>query len=236
MRLLSLGKTGRMARAAYGLGRRRFNAAALLLVVGGAWLMGSAPTQAAAPVRLLAFGDSLTAGYGLAETDGFTRQLERALAARGHAVEVVNAGVSGDTTAGGLARLDWSLAGRPDAVLVELGANDMLRGLDPAAAQANLDAILTRLADRGIPVLLAGMYASPALGPAYAGRFNAIYPALAAKHGVPLYPFFLDGVATDPALNQGDGIHPNAAGVAVIVARILPDVIRLIETVSKAKG
>lgn len=228
---------------AYGLGGRLFNAAARLATVAlplalllAMSVPGARAAQETAPLRLLALGDSLTAGYGLAPQDGFTAQLERALTKAGMRVKVLNAGVSGDTTAGGLARLDWALGERPDAVLVELGANDMLRALDPAAARANLDAILKQLAERKLPVLLAGMYASPSLGAAYTGPFNAIYPELAAAHGVALYPFFLDGVATDPELNQPDGIHPNARGVAVIVERIVPYVRALLETVPRSGG
>ena len=138
------------------------------------------------------------------------------------------AGVAGDTSAGGRARLDWSLAERPDAAIVELGANDGLRGIDPASTRANLDAILAELKRRGIPVLLAGMYAPPNLGREYGAAFDAVYPGLAAKHGALLYPFFLDGVAVEPALNQPDGLHPNAAGVAVIVERILPYVMQVL--------
>lgn len=191
---------------------------------------------ATTPIKLLALGDSLTAGYGLPEPQGFTSQLQKALAAKGYAVTVVNAGVSGDTTAGGRARLDWALADKPDAALVELGANDMLRGLDPAAAKANLDAILTTLEERRIPTLLAGMLASPSLGRPYVERFNGLYPELAKTHNVPLYPFFLDGVATDRALIQPDGLHPNAQGVAIIVERILPDIIRLLDSLPKTGG
>jgi acyl-CoA thioesterase-1 len=178
----------------------------------------------AAPIKILALGDSLTAGYGLAEADGFCPQLEKALKAAGHDVQVIDGGVSGDTTADGLARLDWTLADNPDVVIVELGANDALRGLDPAQAKANLEAILTRLEKQGRVVLLAGMKAPRNLGPDYDQAFDAMYPELAARHRVALYPFFLEGVATDPALSQADGIHPNSAGVAVIVRRILPAV------------
>jgi len=160
-------------------------------------------------------------------------RLEAALRKEGLDVDVINAGVSGDTTAGGLARLDWVLAsvnGGADAVIVELGANDGLRGVDPRTTEANLDAILSRLRNRDVAVLLAGMWAPPNLGREYADAFNAIYPRLAKKHGVALYPFFLDGVAAEAALNQGDGIHPNAAGVAVIVERILPAAKALVES------
>ncbi len=184
-------------------------------------------------MRLLALGDSLTAGYGLGKDQGLTAKLEAALKSKGRDVQVVNAGVSGDTTAGGLARLDWSLAETPDAVLVALGANDMLRGLPPQEAERNLDAILARLQERKLPVLLIGMKASANLGLDYAGQFDAIYPRLAKKYGVPLYPFILEGVALKPGLNQEDGLHPNEKGVDEIVRRLLPDVLRLLD---KAKG
>ena len=183
----------------------------------------------AAEKRLLALGDSLTAGYGLPQAHGFTAKLEAALRARGVAVTVINAGVSGDTMAGGLARLDWALADKPTHALVELGANDMLRGLDPGQARRNLDQILTRLKAEKIPVLVAGMLASRTLGAAYQSAFDAMYPELAQRHGAALYPFFLDGVATDPALNQNDGLHPNARGVDLIVERILPSVMTLLD-------
>ena len=196
-------------------------------------LAAAMPAAGADPVRILAFGDSLTAGYGLPEAEGFPAQLEAALAAAGVEAEVINGGVSGDTTAGGLARLDWALADDPDVVILELGANDGLRGLRPAETRANLDAILTRLGEEGIAVLLAGMLAPPNLGREFGDAFNAMFPALAEEHGVAFYPFFLDGVATDPALNQPDGIHPNAAGVAVIVERILPHLLAVIEDLDR---
>ncbi len=203
----------------------------------GAWTWASAlaaglalATPAAADaLRLVALGDSLTAGYGLGAADGFVAQLQDALDRSGHDVLVVDAGVSGDTSAGGLARLDWVLADGADAVIVELGANDALRGLDPAASRGNLDAILGALASRDIPVLLAGMAAPRNLGAAYVTVFDGMYPDLARNHGAILYPFFLDGVATVPSLNQDDGLHPNAEGVAVIVAGILPYVLRLLD-------
>ena len=184
---------------------------------------------ARADTKILAFGDSLTAGYGLPKNQSFPAMLQAALRARGIAATVIDGGVSGDTTAGGRARLDWSLAANPDFVIVELGANDALRGLDPAATEANLDAILTQLKQRGLPVLLAGMLAPPNLGEDYGRRFNALYPRLADRHKVALYPFFLDGVAMQAALNQGDGLHPNARGVAAIVDRITPYVMRLVQ-------
>lgn len=178
----------------------------------------------AEPIRLVAFGDSLTAGLGLPAKDAFPAKLQAALKAKGHDVVIENAGVSGDTTSAGLSRLDWSVPEGTQGVILELGANDALRGLDPSIAEKSLDAILARLKERKIPVLLAGMVAPPNLGGGYGERFNAIYPRLAAKYGVPLYPFFLDGVAGQAKLNQPDGIHPTAAGVDVIVERITPAV------------
>ena len=200
----------------------------LLLLLPLAIPMGLS-TATAKETRLLAFGDSLTSGWGLAAREAFPAQLERALHAAGRkTVRVIASGVAGDTSAGGRARLAWSLADRPDAAIVELGANDGLRGIDPASTYGNLDAILAELKRRGIPVLLAGMYAPPNLGSEYGEAFNAIYPRLAERHGVVLYPFFLEGVAVEPALNQPDGIHPNGDGVAVIVERILPYVMRVL--------
>lgn len=187
----------------------------------------------AAPIRILALGDSLTAGYGLGPGEGFTDQLQAALKAKGYDVEIVNGGVSGDTAAGGLARLDWSLGEGVDAVIVELGANDMLRGFDPAVTRQALDGILKSLSQRKLPVLLAGMRAAPNLGSDYAKAFEAIYPELAEQYGAMLYPFFLDGVAGHPDLLQADGLHPNRAGVAVIVERMIPAVERLIATVPR---
>ncbi len=201
----------------------------------GLMLLVTDGTAAAAPARLMAYGDSLTHGYGLPAGETFPEQLEAALRDAGLDVTVINAGNSGETSAGGRARLDWALADAPDAVILELGANDGLRGLDPAATYDNLDAMLTRLTSEGLPVLLAGMLAPPNLGREYGEDFNAVYPRLAEKHGVPLYPFFLDGVALVPELNQADGIHPNAAGVAVIVERIAPHVIRLLENADLAR-
>jgi acyl-CoA thioesterase-1 len=187
---------------------------------------GTARTQTAAPIRLMVLGDSLAAGYGLPPGQGFVPQLQRALDARGgRPVRVLNAGVSGDTTAGGLARLDWALADRPDCAIVELGGNDGLRALPPAQSYANLNAILDRLAARNIPVLLAGMLAPPNLGAEFGREFSDIFHRLARERpSLVFYPFFLEGVAGDTALNQPDGIHPNAEGVAEIVRRILPAV------------
>ncbi len=175
-------------------------------------------------LHLVALGDSLTAGYGLPPGQGFAEALQRALRAKGHDVEVANAGVSGDTTADGLARYDWAAPEGTDAMIVELGANDMLRGLDPAAAKASLAAILARAQAAHIATLLAGMRAAPNLGPDYQARFDAIYPDLATQFGVALYPFFLDGIAADPKFNQKDGLHPTREGVERIVANILPAV------------
>jgi acyl-CoA thioesterase-1 len=180
------------------------------------------------PLKLLALGDSLTAGYGLPSSESFTVRLEAGLRAAGLDVTVTNAGVSGDTSAGGRARIDWLLADKPDFALVELGANDGLRGIDPQVTYDNLDAVLTRLARDKVPVLLAGMLAPPNLGREYGAAFNGTFARLAEQHHVLLYPFFLDGVAAQPALNQPDGIHPNAKGVDVIVARIIPFVRQLI--------
>ncbi|HEY6336734.1 MAG TPA: arylesterase [Alphaproteobacteria bacterium] len=176
--------------------------------------------------RVLALGDSITAGYGLPAADSLPSRLEAALREGGFAVEVINGGVSGDTTAGGLARLDWMLADRPDLVIVELGGNDGLRGLDPKESYANLDKILTKLDEAKIKVLLTGMLAPPNLGAEYDREFDAIFPELAKRHGCLLYPFILDGVAALPELNQPDGIHPNARGVEVIVGRLAPYVER----------
>ena len=200
------------------------------------FLVAAAPGVAAdKPVTIVALGDSLTAGLGLAASDAFPAKLQRALAAKGVAATVVNAGVSGDTTSGGLARVDWSVPAGTDAVILELGANDALRGIDPAVAKRALDGLLSKLTQRGIPVLLCGMLSPPNLGVDYGRTFNAIYPDLAKTYGTLLYPFFLDGVVTDRKLNQGDGLHPTAAGVDVIVTRILPRVEELIARV-RAKG
>ena len=187
------------------------------------------------PVNIVAFGDSLTAGYGLATNDAFPAQLQRALNAKGLAVNVVNAGVSGDTAAGGLARLDWSVPDGTDAVILELGANDALRGFDPAITRKALDTMLRRFQARKISVLLCGMVAPPNLGVEYGRAFNSIYPDLATQTGAILYPFFLTGVAANPKLNQSDGLHPTAAGVAVIVERIMPDVEQLIARVKESR-
>jgi acyl-CoA thioesterase-1 len=191
-------------------------------------LLFAAPSAASPQAPLIwAFGDSLTAGYGLPPEQGFTAKLQAALRKAGIAASVRNGGIAGDTAAQARARLRWGLRGlgaTPDLVIVELGANDMLRGLPPAQAKANLDAILTELQARHIPVLLAGMRAAPNLGLDYVRAFDGMYPALAQAHRVPRYPFFLDGVAGQRALIQADGLHPNARGVDIVVARLLPSV------------
>jgi acyl-CoA thioesterase-1 len=198
---------------------------ALVLAVSLRALPAAAGDQ---PVRIVALGDSLTAGLGLPVEETFPAKLERALKAKGMAVEVANAGVSGDTASGGLARLDWSVPEGTNAVILELGANDMLRGIDPSRTRGALDEILRRLTERRIPVLLAGMRAAANIGSDYARDFEPIYSQLAARHGVLFYPFFLEGVAGEAGLNQGDGLHPSAAGVDAIVARILPKVEELV--------
>jgi acyl-CoA thioesterase-1 len=188
-------------------------------------------TAAEKPVRIVALGDSLTAGLGLPANAAFPVKLEKALKAKGLAVEVTNAGVSGDTASGGLARLDWSVPEGTEAVILELGANDMLTGVDPRITRKALSEIVRRLTERHVAVLLAGMRAAPNLGERYGREFDAIYADLAAANGLLLYPFFLDGVAADSKLNQRDGIHPSAAGVDIIVARILPKAEELVARV-----
>lgn len=188
------------------------------------------------PIRIVAFGDSLTAGFGLPPKNAFPVRLQAALKARGHNVTVVNAGVSGDTTAGGLARLDWAVPDDTDAVIVELGANDALRGLDPAAARKNLDSILKRIKAKGADILLTGMRAPRNYGPEYTGAFDRIFPALAREHDALYYPFFLEGVVLNGALNLDDGLHPNAKGIDVIVNGILPHVEELIARVKKRQA
>ncbi len=185
----------------------------------------------AGPVRLLVFGDSLAAGYGLARPDGFQAQLAAALKADGHDVTMLDGGVSGDTTAGGRARIDWALADHPDAAIVELGGNDGLRASDPGQMEANLTAILDTLAAHHVPTLLTGMEAPPNLGAAYGAQFRAVFARLGRRPGLVFDAFFLQGVAGDPSLNQADGIHPNPVGVKRVVARIKPAVERLLRMV-----
>jgi len=202
----------------YGLVARLVNA------LVGVLMLSSVQAHASDPKIVLALGDSLTAGYGLAQPDAFPVQLQAALISAGENVTVVNGGVSGDTSAGGRTRLEWLLLSPVDAVIVELGANDGLRGLDPGQTRDNIEWILATLKERAIPALLSGMLAPPNLGEDYGAEFNTIYPDLAHKYDVVLDPFFLEGAAAIPALNQGDGIHPNADGVAIIVKRMLPKV------------
>jgi acyl-CoA thioesterase I len=211
--------------------RRLVAVAAALL-----WMLGACLPALANTVKIVALGDSLVAGHGLTPSEGFTRKLEQALREKGHAVEIVDAGVSGDTTAGGLARLAWSVPADADAVIVELGANDALRGVAPQAARDNLERIVTALTKRGLPVLLAGMLAPPNMGDSYAAQFNNIFEDLAEKYDLVLYPFFLDGVVARPDLNQADGMHPNARGVEIIVQRIVPYAEALIERAQVASS
>ncbi|MEH2564915.1 acyl-CoA thioesterase-1 [Bradyrhizobium sp. AZCC 2289] len=196
----------------------------MALMTAGTVLAQGAVAVTAKPVKMVVLGDSLSAGYGLPAGAAFPVRLQKALDTKGIKVDMINAGVSGDTASGGRDRLDWSVPEGTDAVIVELGANDALRGTDPAVTRAALSDILTRLKARGVTVLLCGMVAPPNYGSDYAARFNAIYPELAKSFGVPLYPFFLDGVAADARLNQADGMHPTAEGVDVVVKNILPTV------------
>jgi len=210
---------------------------ATLLVFAG--ILGHAPAtpaQADGPLNVVVIGDSLFAGYGLAAKDAFPAQLEAALKKKGYVVRVENAGVSGDTTAGGRARLGWAIGGNPGAVILELGANDALRGLEPEKAYQNLAAMLDELAAKNIPVLLAGMKAPPNMGEDYGREFNGIYSRLAQKFDVILYPFFLEGVAGKPELNQDDGLHPTADGIGVVVDNILPAVEQLLRRAGAAMG
>jgi acyl-CoA thioesterase-1 len=208
----------------------RFQAASLFLLLAALFL--SSGRAEAEPIRILAFGDSLTAGYGLPQEDGFVPQLQKALDKMGREAMVINGGVSGDTTAGGVARLDWMLADKPDLVILELGANDALRGLDPAEARRNLETIILRIKEAGAKILLAGMLAPRNMGEDYANAFDRMYPELASTHGLELYPFFLEGVATKPELNQGDGLHPTKEGIAVIVEGILPHLTKMLDQTS----
>lgn len=208
----------------YGLWGKLFNTGFALICC----LVLSVPAQAAEPLKILMLGDSLTAGYGLVKGQSIPEQLEKALNQAGLNVAIINGGVSGDTTAGGVARFDWAVAGDPKAIIIELGANDGLRGLDPKQTYANLDALITKAKDRGMAVLLTGMLAPPNLGSEYGEEFNRIYPDLAEKHAIALYPFFLEGVVGDPALNQDDAIHPNEQGVAIVVQNLVPSVKALI--------
>jgi acyl-CoA thioesterase-1 len=202
-----------------------------LMTAPMAFAQAPAP-RAAGPIKMVVLGDSLSAGLGLQASAAFPERLQKALQAKGIAVEISNAGVSGDTSSGGRDRLDWSVPDGTDAVILELGANDALRGLDPKVTRDALSDILTRLKARKIAVLLCGMLAPPNYGGDYAAKFNAIYPDLAKSFGVPLYPFFLDGVAADARLNQADGMHPTPEGVDVIVKNILPSVEAFLGTIA----
>jgi acyl-CoA thioesterase I len=205
---------------------------ALALIWGG--LVGIAKGQSKAPpLEIVGFGDSLMAGYELPEGDGFPAVLEAALRAKGFDAHVTNAGVSGDTTSGGLERLDWSAPDGTKLVILELGGNDALRGISPAISRDNLDKMLTRLKERNIPVVLAGMLAPPSMGKDYEAAFNLVFAELAAKHAVPLIPFFLEGVAGKSALQLGDGIHPNRAGVDKMVENAMPVILSAVESLAK---
>jgi acyl-CoA thioesterase-1 len=210
---------------------QRFAAA---LALAAALLAPAAATEK--PIKIVAFGDSLMAGYQLPMSAAFPAQLEKALKAKGLSVEIANAGVSGDTASGGLSRLDWSVPDGTDAVIVELGANDMLRNVDPKVTRAALEQIVTKLKQRGIEVMLAGMRSVANYGDEYAKQFNAIYPELATTHNLVFYPFFLDGIAADAKLNQRDGLHPTEAGVETIVTRITPKVEELIARIRAKRG
>ncbi|MCK1388232.1 arylesterase [Bradyrhizobium sp. 21] len=202
---------------------------ALMTVANPAW------AEAAKPIKLVVLGDSLSAGLGLPAQEAFPKKLQKALQAKGIEVDMINAGVSGDTTSGGRDRLDWSIPDGTDGVIIELGANDALRGIDPDLTRTALTDIIQRLKARKISVMLCGMLAPPNYGPDYAARFNSIYPDLAKKFDVPLYSFFLDGVAADAKLNQADGIHPTAAGVDIIVGNIMPTVEAFLRNISEQR-
>jgi len=217
----------------------KFKAACLhVIVILGLALPGALSAAAAAKAKtlqLVGFGDSLMAGYQLPTTQSYTALLEKALKAKGHDVAIANAGVSGDTTAAGLSRVDWSVPDGTDGVILELGANDALRGIAPAETEKNLDQIITRLKARNIPVLLAGMIAPPNMGGAYGEGYNGIYERLSQKHGIALYPFFLDGVVGQQGLQLEDGMHPNAKGVQVMVDRSLPAVEAFLASIKPAQ-
>lgn len=205
-------------------------AAALVVALG----LSVQPTEAAEPIRILAFGDSITAGYGLAEADTLTTRLTDALTKMGRPVLVINGGVSGDTSADGLTRIDWALADKPQIMILALGANDMLRGLDPRRTRANLDEIIAKAEGAGVETILAGMLAPPNLGADYKSAFDAIYPELAKAHNLLFMPFLLQDVAQKSDLNQADGMHPNGNGVAVIVRNLLPYVTQAIDKLGNA--
>jgi acyl-CoA thioesterase-1 len=204
----------------------------VVLMTAGRGFAQTPGSAGAKPIKIVVLGDSLSAGLGLSGSAAFPERLQKTLESKGIAVDISNAGVSGDTSSGGRDRLDWSVPDGTQAVILELGANDALRGTDPAVTKSALSDILTRLKARGIAVLLCGMVAPPNYGSDYSARFNAIYPDLARSFGVPLYPFFLQGVAADAKLNQADGMHPTAEGVDVIVKNILPTVQAFLGTIS----
>lgn len=242
MRLSVLRRSSRanpIAADSRGLGKRQrlrlYGAIIVAFLVAPLISLMAAPAKAQ-PIRIVAFGDSLIAGFGLRANESFPAQLENALKKRGFDVEVANAGVSGDTTAGGLARLDWSVQDGTDAVIIVLGANDMLRGMEPELAKKNLDEMIKRLKARKIEVLIGGMRAAPNLGADYGRKFDAIYAELGRDHDILVYPFFLDGVAGQRDLNMSDGIHPTPKGVSLVVERILPSVDSLIGRVKKRRG
>ncbi|WP_137129360.1 arylesterase [Rhizobium sp. FY34] len=212
----------------------KFKAALLHVIVIAGLALGSAAAATAKTLQLVGFGDSLMAGYLLPSSESYTAQLEKALKDKGYDIVVTNAGVSGDTTAAGLSRVDWSVPDGTHGVILELGANDALRGVSPEQTEKNLEAIIVRLKERNIPVLLAGMIAPPNMGGDYGERYNSIYSRLAEKHGLALYPFFLDGVVTQPGLQLEDGMHPNAKGVGVMVELSLPVVERFVKSITPA--
>ncbi|MBY5665569.1 arylesterase [Rhizobium leguminosarum] len=213
----------------------RFKVAALQFTVIAVSLIFATAADART-INLVGFGDSLMAGYQLPPGDGFPEKLQAALKAKGLDVTIANAGVSGDTTTGGLARIDWSVPDGTDGVILELGANDALRGIPPEESEKNLDQMIIRLKERGIAVLLAGMMAPPNMGADYAARFNPIYQKLSEKHGLPLYAFFLDGVALEAGLKLDDGMHPNARGIDVMVEKMEPAVTNFVEAISSVKN
>ncbi|WP_025899963.1 arylesterase [Sneathiella glossodoripedis] len=212
---------------AYGKSARKFNFSVSVCLI---FFIVTYPAYANSDTkRILAFGDSLTAGYGLSQQDAFPVQLQAALNKKGFDVTIENAGVSGDTSTGGLQRLDWALSGNPHAVILELGANDALRGIEPSVTRKNMEAIITKIQAKNIPVFLTGMKAPPNMGNKYQEEFDSIFPDLANKYDIALYPFFLEGVAAVEDLNQEDAIHPNKDGVAVIVQNMLPSLIKFLQ-------
>ncbi len=219
-----------------GLGFRGLLASVSIMACATMGLFAAGVRAADMPVRIVAFGDSLTAGYMLPQNQSFPAQLQVALAAKGYKVEIVNAGVSGDTTAGGLHRLEWTLDQKPDGVILELGANDALRGIEPKLARDNLDKMLAILKDKGADVLLAGIKAPTNYGPEYQAAFDPIFTDLAGKYSVPLYPFFLEGVIGEKGLVMDDGLHPTEKGVAEIVKRILPEAEALVKRSAARKS